>query len=121
MLFQVAALTVAIATAIDILLAIAIEQFGLGRLIVSIFLLPDLLPLVAAYGVGALGTVLLERLFRQTFITSNILWALVGCLMVILWVKSLLPIPALWVSLDYFSLMGMILGVFWQGRHYWRR
>jgi hypothetical protein len=76
--------------------------------------------LAAAMGVGALAVYFLERFHRQVFINSATLWALVPCLALVLFLKSLLPVPGLIVQLNYLQLMGIIVGIFWKGRSHWQ-
>jgi hypothetical protein len=45
---------------------------------------------------------------------------LVGCLAVVLYVKSLLPIPDFLVGISYIQFVGLLLGLFSQGRTHWR-
>jgi hypothetical protein len=73
-----------------------------------------------AYGVGALALLLLERLHAHVRPDAGILWALIGCLLLLVWIKSLLPLPSL-VGLNQLVLIGIMMGVFTTGRRYWRR
>jgi hypothetical protein len=75
--------------------------------------------MAAAVGVGALAVYLLKRFYPQVLINTASLWALIPCLLLFLFIKSLLPIPGL-VNLTYPQLLGIIVGVFWKGRPYWR-
>lgn len=123
-LFQNALLTTAIATLLDIAFLFLIQL--LGRQGVD-FVIPGggmglmLLLLLVGGGIGALGVILMDRLFRQVFLDIATLWALVGCLAVVLFVKGLLPVPAALVGISRLQLVGIILGLFAQGRAYWRR
>ncbi len=123
-LLQVAALVVLLATAADLLLA---QAFGIltrglaGPLLPFLRLLLLILPLAAGFGMGALGLVILERLFRQIYLDTAVLWALVPCILLLLFLKSFLPIPTLLVSAGYPQLVGSILGIFVIGKRHWRR
>lgn len=124
-LIQNALLTVLLATVLDIALVFllrglfsvwpqgtnAILQGGIVVL---------LLQFVAAGGIGALAVILMERVFRHVMLDTATLWALVGCLALVLFVKSLLPMPILLVGLSYIQFVGMLLGLFSQGRSHWR-
>ena len=118
-LFQVAALTTLIVTVLDLVLIqiIAAEffrpSFFFGPLAV-------LLPFVAAIGIGALAVFLMERFFRQIYINAGILWALVFCLAVLLFIKPYLQIPAFLARISYPQFIGILLGASLKGRRYWR-
>lgn len=125
LLIQNALLTVLLATGLDIALLFlvaglsnawpegisAILQGGITGL---------LLELMVAGGVGALAVILMERIFRYVTLDAATLWALVGCLALVLLVKGLLPIPEFLVGLSYIQFVGMMLGLFSQGRSHWR-
>ncbi|MEM6519764.1 MAG: peptide chain release factor 1 [Cyanobacteria bacterium P01_C01_bin.70] len=124
-LFQNALLTVLIVTVLDIALLFALtalfEVWPEGTsAIAQGGVVGLLLALLAAGGVGALAVILMERVFRHIVLDGATLWALVGCLAIVLYVKSWLPIPALLVGISYFQFIGMMLGLFSQGRSYWR-
>ena len=73
----------------------------------------------AAVGVGILGVYLCERWQSQAMLNTASLWALILCLIVGLVLKSLLPLPAILVSLSFNMVVGVVVGVFWKGRPYW--
>lgn len=126
MLLQNAGLTVSLATLVDILLfyllSLLLNSQGSPGLIRT--LLPPVflvLPLLAAFGIGALAVFLLERFFTSIYIDTAILWALVPCLGLILLIKGLIPeIPTVVVGLSYQQLVGIVLGIFVAGRRHWR-
>jgi hypothetical protein len=71
--------------------------------------------------IGGLGVLCLERVGRLRIIQNNILWALVLCLLISLWLLSKLPVDGLGlVAFSQIHMLGVLLGVFWQGRAYWR-
>jgi hypothetical protein len=72
------------------------------------------------YGLGALGLLFLERLQPTVRPHAGTLWALIACLLLMVWLKTLLPLPILF-GLDRLALVGVMLGVFTTGRRYWRR
>ena len=120
-LFLSAGLTVLVSTAVDVALILAIvnvpaitNALSAARILMSIF------PFLVALGVGALAIVLTDSFFRQIILRAETIWALIGCVLLILLVKSWLPIPALFVSFSYFSMMGIVVGAFTKGRRYWR-
>lgn len=76
--------------------------------------------IATAVGIGALAVYLCERWLPQVLLNTSSLWALVLCLLLGLVLKSLLPLPSLLLDLSQFTLVGVIVGVFWKGRPYWR-
>ncbi|MEM6425950.1 MAG: peptide chain release factor 1 [Cyanobacteria bacterium P01_H01_bin.119] len=128
LLLQVAALTTAIAGAVDILLMLGLIQldqagvFSLASVRSPLFdLALSLLIFAAAAGVGALGVVLMERFFSQIVIENSVLWAFVPCLGVTLFLFSQLPVPRLLVGISYPQLIGLVLGIFLKGKRSYRR
>jgi hypothetical protein len=124
-LWQNALLTVVIAIALDILLLLASYNLwlaipGSGRFLSSGGLFRLLLSLLAAAGIGALAVMLMERFFSHTRLDSGTLWALVGCLALLLYGYSLLPLPRLLVGFSYPQFVGLLLGLFSKGRRHWR-
>ncbi|HAX80238.1 MAG TPA: peptide chain release factor 1 [Cyanobacteria bacterium UBA11372] len=121
-LVKYAAITTAIATAFDLLLFLAIAYLVPLRNMFLILLAPPLGILIAiaiALGIGALAVFLTERQ-REFMLNASNLWGLVGCLILCLWLRSLLPIPSFLLNLSELTIVGIILGVFWKGRPYWR-
>lgn len=122
-LLQVAAIAILLVTIIDVVIIVALSYSQLLYRIVGPLLSSPLgliLSLAAMAGVGALGVYLCESWQRQVILSNNSLWALVLCLIGMLALKSLLPLPELFVSLSYYNVIGMLVGVFWKGRPYWR-
>lgn len=78
------------------------------------------LPVAAGFGIGALALRVMEQVFRQIFLNTGVLWALVACLAVVLFIKSWLPIPALLVTVGSSQVVGAMLGIFVVGKRYWR-
>jgi CHASE2 domain-containing sensor protein len=76
--------------------------------------------IATAIGVGALAVYLLERFYQQVIINTASLWALVLCLALFLFLKSLVPLMPILVNFEQIQLIGIILGIFWKGRPYWR-
>lgn len=126
-LLQNALLTVLVATLLDIaLLAILTALLNSSPQAGGLALLGGgvgfmLLLLVAASGVGALSVILMERVFPQVLPDAATLWALVGCLALVLFLHNVLPIPAILVGFSRFQMVGLMMGLFAQGRPYWRR
>lgn len=124
-LLQCAGLTIAIATALDILLWLLLGQLAQiwsasGGQIAGGAFTAMLLLLLTAGGIGALAVILMEKVFAGVFLNRGTLWALVACLALVLWGKGFFEIPTVFVSLSRFQFIGMILGLFSKGRSYWR-
>jgi hypothetical protein len=123
-LLQAAGLVVLLATVADLLLA---QVFGVvarglpGALLPLLQLVMLVLPVAAGFGMGALGLLVLERLFRQIHLDTAVLWALVPCLVLVLFLKRFLPVPTFLVTVGYAQLVGSILGIFVTGKRHWRR
>jgi hypothetical protein len=123
-LLQVALAAVAIATAADLLLAqgLALLLGGVGSGLLPLMqLLFLVLPVAAGFGIGALGLTILERWFTSVYIETGVLWALVACLALVIFVKGFLPIPTFLVSMAYPLVVGVLLGIFVVGKRHWRR
>ena len=123
-LIQVSALVTLIVVVLEFLLVLGYEQSSGIRSAIVILNRPPLgllLPFAVAVGLGALAVLLLERLHQQVSINTGCLWALVLCLALLLLFKSMVPqIPAILVAFNEIQLIGIIVGVFWKGRPYWR-
>ncbi|PIG94759.1 peptide chain release factor 1 [Gloeocapsopsis sp. IPPAS B-1203] len=122
-LLQVSLLVAVIVIVLDFLLTLGYIQSDVFQRLLMLVYAPPLgiiISLAIAVGLGALGVYLLERFYRLVSINTGSLWALVLCLAVILFLKSLLPLPAVLFNLNQASLIGIIIGVFWKGRPYWR-
>ncbi|TVQ12100.1 MAG: peptide chain release factor 1 [Leptolyngbya sp. DLM2.Bin27] len=123
-LIQVALAAVVIATAVDLLLAQGlvwlIDNVGSG-LLPLMQLLFMALPIAAGFGIGALALKILERWFTSIYIDRSILWALIPCLALLLFVKGFLPIPTFLLSVSYPLVVGLLLGVFVVGKRHWQR
>jgi hypothetical protein len=122
-LLQAAGLVVAIATVADLSLTIlwtALLNSDIGRLETLLQLVVLVLPLVMGYGMGAMAILVMERLFKQVYLDTAVLWALVPCIALVLFLKaSLLPIPTLLVLMGYPQVVGVVLGIFVTGKRYW--
>ncbi|NJL45625.1 MAG: peptide chain release factor 1 [Leptolyngbyaceae cyanobacterium SM2_3_12] len=122
-LLQTALMVVVIATLADLVLIQLLNSLlpGIpGALMPLIQLLLGALPLAAGFGMGALALVILERFFASIYLDRGVLWALVPCLALVLWLKGFLPIPAAFVSINYGQIVGLLLGIFVTGKRHWR-
>lgn len=122
-LLQVSALTTLIVVVLEFLLTLGYFQSAVIKRTLSFMYagsLSLLITFVTAIGVGAMAVYLLERFYQKIIINSASLWALVLCLALFFLLKSLIPLMPILISLDQLELIGIILGVFWKGRPYWR-
>ncbi|NEP25599.1 peptide chain release factor 1 [Moorena sp. SIO3I6] len=119
-LSKVAALTTVLVVALENLLIWVLTQSETFRLLLFSRPLAIIWFMAAAIGVGVLGVYICERWQSQVFLKTSSLWALVLCLMVGLLLKSQLPIPFGLVGFSMNAVIGVILGVFWKARPYWR-
>jgi hypothetical protein len=121
-LLQTSILTIFIVFILELLLVWGYTQSSIIRNTVAMLYSPPLgilMPIAIAVGIGALAVYLCERSQPQVLNTSS-LWALVLCLLLALGLKLLLPLPSLLIDSSEFTLIGIIVGVFWKGRPYWR-
>lgn len=118
-----AALAVVLVFVGEVVLLQAAQHLSLVRDSLILLLAPPLGLLVVigmGFCAGALGVWLLETLRKDIIINSGVLWALVGCLVLQFFVRqSLTFLPAL-IQLNQSTLVGIVLGVFSQGKRYWR-
>ncbi len=130
----IASITFAIVIAIELLLWMLFNQLAQGtqsnvtRTLVFARYLPFLIFLIGSasgLGVGALAVFLLETLDKQVFINAGVLWALILCLIIGLMIRVYIPIPnvnipIILVGANIIQLTGIVVGVFWKGKRYWR-
>lgn len=122
-LLQVSALTTIILIVLEFLLTLGYTQsLAINRTLSFMYAgsLGLLITFVTAIGVGAMAVYLIEKFYQKMIINAANLWALVLCLAVFLLLKSLLPLMPILISLDQLQLVGIIIGIFWKGRPYWR-
>jgi signal transduction histidine kinase len=109
---------------LELLLWIGAVRFALIRDALSLLYTPPLnlaVELIVAAGVGALAVYLLEVICPQVVINAGVLWALLLCLLLAAYVKSMLSLPiSLLNPTSQTFLIGVVLGVFWKGKSYWR-
>lgn len=122
-LFLVSILVTLIVTVLDFLIAVGYTYSGAIKQALNLLYAPTLgiiVDFAIVVGIGALAVYLLEKLYKFS-INTAILWTLVLCLSVCLFVKTLLPLPKVLVmNFDEIKLMGILIGIFWKGRPYWR-
>jgi hypothetical protein len=117
-----AGLTVLVATAIDIVLGTALGTVpAIATWLLGVPFLLVLLTFAAFFGVGALSLYLTLQFFSQVSLRTDTLWSLIGCVLLVLLVKSWLPIPGFLLrGFDLVSVMMVTVGCFTAGRRYWR-
>ncbi|WP_008307879.1 hypothetical protein [Leptolyngbya sp. PCC 6406] len=119
-LLQVSLFTLIIATALDTLLVLLMQTLPQGMALLGSGVTLMLLQLLAAGGIGALAVVIMERIFPRVLINQGVLWGLLACVTAMIFLKSFLPLTTLFVSLSQYQFVGMTVGLFSQGRRYWR-
>lgn len=120
----VTVLTLAIALLLELVLGVSFYQIPIVQLLLApLFSPPWILVtiLAAGVGVGALATLLLEKVFPLVRINNSVLWALILCLVLGLILRSFIPLPAILTNANSTQFMGIVLGTFWKGRAYWHR
>ncbi len=121
-LIQIAALTVFLAGAGDLVFAFLLSEWDLLQALILPWLkfVPPLTQFFVGVGVGALAVYLMERLRSDVRLTAASLWALCLCLILCLWLKALTPLPSFLVGLDYAQIVGLLVGSSYRGQRYWR-
>ena len=117
-LFQVAFFTIVIASFIDLAFNLLLINSDLWyRLLASQILI---ISLVYNFGLGVLGVYIAERWKPEVKLNTSSLWALILCLIICIFLRTLIPIRALLISFSKYSIIPLIVGLFWKGRFYWR-
>lgn len=125
----IAGITLAIVLAIELLLGLTFSlldedtQSAVISILVSTLYSRSLSSLTVGAigaGIGALAVFLLETIEQRISINAGVLWSLILCLLIGLIIRNYIPIPALLTRVDEMQLFGMILGVFYKGKRYWR-
>jgi len=123
-LFFVAFVTVLVVSAADLLFIGLLSTFPAMQQTLSTILSPRfqqlILPLVVAVGMGSLAVYFCDFRRSKLFLNTRSLWALVLCLMILLGVKSVIPLPSFLIHFSYPTFIGIMIGVFLKGRYYWR-
>ncbi|ERT06418.1 putative membrane protein [Lyngbya aestuarii BL J] len=122
-LLQSATLSNLIIAALEILLFWgAVHSLAVSNVLKMLFSPPlgIITQIAIAIGMGALAVYWFEIWQQRFLLNSSTLWMLIGCLLLGLLIKSLLPLPSFLVNLSRLALMGILIGVFWKGKPYWR-
>lgn len=121
-LLQVAGLTMLIVAAVELLLVGSIALYPLLLRPLNLLLSPPLGMIVSfalATGMGCLAVYIAEG-WHGFALNASTLWALAFCLLLGLFLKSLLPLPLMLVGFSQLSFIAAVVGIFWKGRPYWR-
>lgn len=125
----IAGITFAIVIAIELVLGLTFSQLDentqstIIRILGATLYAPSLSLLTVGAigaGIGALAVFLLETIEKRVYINATVLWSLLLCLLIGLIIRHYIPIPALLTDVNEIQLIGMVLGVFWRGKRYWR-
>ncbi|MBE9115405.1 peptide chain release factor 1 [Lusitaniella coriacea LEGE 07157] len=122
-LFRVAGLTTLVVILIEVIVLFSVTHSAFVAEIFSILRsgsLSIILSFVAAMGVGTLGVYLCERFSPQVYLNTASLWALILCLLCGMGLKSAIKFPSILVGFSMVTLIGIMIGVFWRNRAYWR-
>jgi hypothetical protein len=124
-LFLAAFLSVIIVKALDFIATKGLSILNLHKAILSLLTtIPGGILIFGCGGlaIGGLGVLCLERFGKVRFINANILWALILCLLIALWLLSKFDLEETgFAQFSEAHLMGIVIGVFWKGQNYWRR
>ncbi|WP_299491741.1 hypothetical protein [Acaryochloris sp. IP29b_bin.137] len=122
-LVNTSAITIGLVTGLDYGLSLLLPPASQIQ-VVSMFSSPLRLLYSAAVDavIGILGVMVLEKLIGpRPSIYLSTLWALILCLLMALVVRSLMPIPGVFLSqLHQISIVGILVGVFGKSQRYWR-
>lgn len=122
-LLQSVTLTYLIVAIAEVLMIWGITQSLALRKMIKILYAPplDLLILFGVgVGVGALVIYLIEIRPAKVFLNTTCLWVLFLCLLVTLFLYKSIFTPVLLLSTSQITIMGILIGLFWKGRNYWR-
>ncbi len=124
-LFLVAFPTVLLASVVDFLFKILFQSVPeLQKLFLSSNFFSSLILFGAGVAMGALAVYFCDFRRSKLFLNAGSLWALVLCLIIALAVinliLNLIPIPLFLVNWSQLTVIGILVGVFWKGRPYWR-
>jgi hypothetical protein len=115
--------TAVITYLLELMLALSYQYLPGAQGVLALLFSPILSVIVffaIALGIGALAVFWLESVYPRLAINTGILWALALCVMVAFFLKSLLPLPVNLVTPGQFLLIGIVVGIFWKGKRYWR-
>jgi hypothetical protein len=116
-LLQNAAIATVLVIAVELLLNLGLDVDSSGTVerVLQILYAPPfglVVPILTAIGMGAFSVYLFERQNQQYLLNSSTLWALVFCLLLYLWIKSLLPVLPFLTSLSRYAFYRYSRGCF---------
>lgn len=115
--------TVLIVFIAEVILALGATYLPPVQRVVAVLFSPLLglfITFAIAFGIGALAVYWFETLYSRIVINAGILWALVLCVLVAMVLKSML-LPISLIGFSEIVLAGVLVGIFWKGKRYWRR
>jgi hypothetical protein len=122
-LLQTVALTYLIVAIAEVLTLWGITHSLAFKQIMLLLFTPPLGMLIifaVGVGLGALSIYLIEIQPSKVFLNVLCLWALfIGLLIVLFLYKSIFS-PVIFLSTSQITTMGILIGLFWKGRPYWR-
>ncbi|MCT7982723.1 peptide chain release factor 1 [Laspinema sp. A4] len=121
-LLPVAGLTTQLVAAVEVWVAYGASQSSaLGNALTLLYAPPLGILVMFAWGIG-MGAIAVYgcELWNRSMLNTPSLWALAFCILLGLFIKSLLPIPGLLVDLSERSFIAVVVGIFWKGRPYIR-
>ncbi|HBW57781.1 MAG TPA: peptide chain release factor 1 [Oscillatoriales bacterium UBA8482] len=122
-LLQTVALTYLIVAIAEVLTLWGITHSLAFKQIMLLLFTPPLGMLIifaVGVGLGALSIYLIEIQPSKVFLNVFCLWALfIGLLIVLFLYKSIFS-PVIFLSTSQITTMGILIGLFWKGRPYWR-
>lgn len=119
-----ALLSVIVIKAADLWIGRILGQLDRTSVLIKFLLTPTgatLLFFCVGLAMGSLGVAFLEKFELHRTINSSSLWALALCILISFWLIVQLNIEGLSLGgVHYTHTIGIIVGVFWKGRHYKR-
>ncbi len=122
-LLQTVALTYLIAAIAEILLIWGFTHSQPLQRMMAILYEPPLgliVLLAVGVGVGALSIYLIEIRRSPVYLNTTCLWVLFLCLLITLFLYKSILTPIILLSTSQITIMGILIGLFWKGRPYWR-
>ncbi len=122
-LLQSVALTYLIAAIAEIILIWGVTHSRPIQRMMAIPYAPPfglLVLLAVGVGVGALSIYLIEIRCSPVYLNTTCLWVLFLCLLIALFLYKSILTPIILLSTSQITIMGILIGLFWKGRPYWR-
>ncbi|MFB2916957.1 MULTISPECIES: peptide chain release factor 1 [Aerosakkonema] len=125
-LLQVSVLTTLIVVIVELLVGLGLKYSSIVETTLNFIYSGStgvFMNFLVAACVGVLAVYLLERFYPQVRINAGVLWALIPCVALVIAFKLLFPLPAILMNFKQNpnQLMGLPIGIFWQGQRYWWR